>query len=411
MAKRQLTDWLKSYIDYTKYMEAPDHYHLWAGIAAIAGALQRKCYIDQAYFRWSPNFYIILVGPSGVVTKSTAMHSSMDLLKEVSSIFFGPNTMTWQALLPELNRAQIEVSDSNGDFETQSCLTFASSEFGTLLDPSDGGMLNILVDLWDGKTDAFRKLTVGMGEELAINPWLHIFACTTPTWIAANMPRSIIGGGFTSRCVFVYADRKRRLVAYPKKLAKELEGLEHFWKLKASLIHDLEMMAQISGEYELTPEAEVLGEAWYEDMYYNPPRVLMLESFDGYLSRRQGHVHKLAMVLAAAETDELKITESHLTKAIQFMGAIENDMPKVFQNIRTDNSTVRTDDLLKILEVHKVLPRMHFYRLVFMKLKMPKKEFDEVVESAMSAGVMKNVEGGKLAVVEPEEQGEEDDRQ
>ena len=60
-------DWLSAFLDYTQFGEAPKHMYFWAGVSAIAGALRRKVWIDQAYFRWYPNFYICLVAPPGIV--------------------------------------------------------------------------------------------------------------------------------------------------------------------------------------------------------------------------------------------------------------------------------------------------------------------------------------------------------
>ena len=53
--------------------------YAWVGVSTIAGALRRKVWIDQAYFKWYPNFYIILVAPPGIVAKSTTASLGMRL--------------------------------------------------------------------------------------------------------------------------------------------------------------------------------------------------------------------------------------------------------------------------------------------------------------------------------------------
>jgi hypothetical protein len=78
-------------------------------------------------------------------------------------------------------------------------------------------MVDLLVSLWDGKQGAFEKKTKGSGSDSVENPWINLIACTTPAWIAGNFPEYMIGGGFTSRCIFVYAEKKAKLVAYPSK--------------------------------------------------------------------------------------------------------------------------------------------------------------------------------------------------
>ena len=76
---RNYDDWLKAYLRYAESTEAPMHMHFWSGVSAVAGALRRRVWIDQAYFKWYPNFYIVLVAPPGIVSKSTTVGIAMNL--------------------------------------------------------------------------------------------------------------------------------------------------------------------------------------------------------------------------------------------------------------------------------------------------------------------------------------------
>ena len=96
---RLLKDWLPAFMAYTAGTEAPRMMHFWCGVSAIAGALRRKVWIDMKRFRWTPTFYIIFVAPPGIISKTTTMDMGMDLLKQVPGIKFGPNSVTWQALV------------------------------------------------------------------------------------------------------------------------------------------------------------------------------------------------------------------------------------------------------------------------------------------------------------------------
>ena len=383
---RKLKNWLQAYISYMEYSEAPAHFHFWAGVSAIAGALRRKVYMDQIYFRWLPNFYIIFVAPSGVATKSTAIGAAMDILKDLPDISFGPNAMTWQALVPALTNAQIDWRMPSGDYEAMSCLTFSASELGVLINFTEREMLNVLTDLWDGKMEAWKKATVGRGEDNVNNPWINIIAGTTPAWIADNMGKHVIGGGFSSRCVFVYGDKKRRLSAYPKKEAEARNADNTLKLLKESLTHDLDIISNLAGEYYLTPDAEAFGEKWYVELHTNPDPELVANQFDGYLSRKQGHVHKVAMVISAAQRDSLEITIEDLNAAIALTDSIEADMPKVFRYIRQDAGGIRIDEVIQILQVQKTISRMTLFRMCFQRFSMQKIEFDTIVDSAIAAG-------------------------
>jgi len=102
---RKFPNWLKAYIGYTRDSESPTEFHFWTGVSVLAGALRRRVWIDMKKFQWTPNFYVILVGPPGVAAKSTSISMGMSLLTQVPSIRFGPESMTWQALAKDLEDA------------------------------------------------------------------------------------------------------------------------------------------------------------------------------------------------------------------------------------------------------------------------------------------------------------------
>src|SRR5215203_157636 len=96
---RRTKDWLSAFVDYSGFGEAPKRMYFWVGVSAIAGALRRRVWIDQAYFSWYPNLYVILVAPPGIVSKSTTADVGMSLLRQVREINFGPSVVTWQSLV------------------------------------------------------------------------------------------------------------------------------------------------------------------------------------------------------------------------------------------------------------------------------------------------------------------------
>lgn len=131
---RYYTDWIEGYLDYAAYSEAPKHMHFWTAVSAIAGALRRKVWIDMAYFRWYPNFYIILVAPPGIVSKSTTAGIGMDLLRAVPGVHFGPDVVTWPALVQAFAECT-ENFEHQGMYHPMSAMTLESSEFGNLSSP------------------------------------------------------------------------------------------------------------------------------------------------------------------------------------------------------------------------------------------------------------------------------------
>lgn len=378
-SNRLLENWIKSYMSYSSYSEAPDKMHFWVAVSTIAGALRRRVWIDQGYFHWVPNFYIIFVAPPGIVSKSTTLSIGMNLLKQLEGIKFGPDAVTWQALTQALAAANEQVLMDDGNYYPMSCITIAASEFGTFLNPNDREMINVLVDLWDGQIKVWEKLTKTQGADKVENPWINIAACTTPGWIAGNFPEYLIGGGFTSRCVFVYARDKRKLVAYP---SRDLPP--EFLDLQRKLVHDLEAISLLRGPFVLSPQAIEWGTDWYAEHYKSKPKHLDNERFAGYIARKQTHIHKLAMVLSAAYKNELVIAKQDLEQAAAIVTALEADMPQVFELIGIQGAAKFSAEVLSIVRSNGAISHADLFRLCFKTMGF--QDFQNAVVACQASG-------------------------
>ena len=380
---RKLKNWIKSYIKYSSYSEAPDKFHFWAAVGTVAGALQRHVWIECGYWQWTPNFYIIFVAPPGIVAKSTTLSIGMNLLRKVPKVKFGPDACTWQVLVQELARSrEIVPNPHTGEFLKQSAMTVAAGELGTFLDPRDGEMVDALVSLWDGQKGPWRKATKTQGNDEIINPWINIIGCTTPAWISGSFPDYMVGGGFTSRTVFVYADKKRQYVAYPHLVMAPDQS-----QLEEDLIHDLCEINKMVGEMVMTDEAVALGEAWYLDFHKNKPAHLDNDQFEGYIARKQTHIHKLAIVLSAVDNDTLTIEVEHLEQAIVIVSSLESDMPKVFGRIGQNNVGKQTGYMRRLLKTHGRIRQNDLYKLCVQTMSVM--DFENTVKSLIKAGFCK----------------------
>lgn len=381
-------------MEYASHGEAPRHMYFWCGVSAVAGALRRKVWLDQGYFKWHPNFYIILVAPPGIVSKSTTSNTAMKLLRQVPGAKFGPDVVTMQALVTAFAEST-EAFELDGVHYPMSALTLESSEFGTLLNPHDKDMVDLMVSLWDGKEGVFEKKTKHSGNDSVTNPWINLIACTTPAWIAGNFPEYMIGGGFTSRCVFVYADKKEKLVAYPgMHVPKNLAEIE------ARLVEDLTSIASLAGPVTMTKQALAWGEDWYAKHYSQKPANLDDERFGGYLARKQTHMHKLAMVLSASMGDDLCITDEFLSLADTMLTDLEPDMAMVFSKIGKSETSVYADRLVEFVQKRGKVPFPEVYRFVHQYFPSMR-DFEDVFAGLCKAGFLRVASEGGIPVVYP----------
>ena len=378
MTKRHFPDWLTAYLAYASVTEAPKRMHFWGGVGAIAGALRRRVWIDMKRFQWYPSFYIIYVAPPGIVAKSTTADIAMDLLRQVPGVKFGPNAITWQALVQAFAAAS-ESFEYNAEFHPMSPLTLVASELGSLINLQDRDMVNLLIELWDGKKK-YDKITKMSGNDTIEAPWINLQGCTTPHWIADNMPPSTIGGGLSSRCVFIYAEQKARYVAYVDEAVGDGDA-----ELRRCLISDLEQIAMLVGPYTISEEARVWGRAWYESFWKGASARMDDQMLEGYAARKQTHMHKLAMVLSASRGESLLITAIDLQLANTMLEDLEADMTKVFHRIGRTDDSMQAERFIDFIHKKGAVPYEEAYKMIH--IHFPDfRDFEGILKGAILSG-------------------------
>jgi len=393
MSKRRLDNWIKAYLEYTKDSQSPLQFHFWTAIATISGALRRHVFFDQLHFKWHPNFYIIFVAKPGVANKSTTIDIGMQILSRLEGVFFGPESTTWQSLVQQMAESKSIVDYGDGVLIPQCAITVPVGEFGTFFNSKDNQMTDHLVSLWDGKKGKFEKKTKTSGSDEIINPWISIITGTTPSWLKSNFPDYMIGGGFMSRCIFVHGVEPRKIVAYLKERKQEdrTAQLARQAELEQALLDDLYSISEMRGEFILDDEAYEYGEIWYNQLMKNPPQHLKAEMMQGYIQRKQAHVHKLAMVLACAESNDLILKKAHLEKAILMIDGLEKDLPKIFGSIGGTAEASITTEIYTYLSQQGPRDKSQIFK-DFMH-KYPSRFLDAAILTLAQAGMISSENG------------------
>lgn len=398
---RNFKHWIKAYTSWTATSEAPLDFHFWTAISTIAAVLRRRVWRDEHLFKWTPNFYIIFVGPAGVVTKSTSLGMGYKLLEKVPGITFGPDSMTWHGLAKKFEESvEYAIVNEGTPLEQKilmSPLTCSVSELGTFLKPDDSALVSFLTDVWDGKERPFAHDTGYSGKIKVENPWLNVIGATTPEWLQDHFPPSMLQQGIGSRIIFVYGDKKRHYTAYPSRAVKTAD----YERVRDQLIEDLIEMSKLLGPFELTPEAYQWGTDWYMQHHTTRTREMASSRYSGYFARKQTHLHKVAMVLSVAQRDNLIIEKDDLEMANKILESTESSMIRVFENVGVINEARHVHELKAFVQTYGWITTADLYRLCYNI--MSERDFKLAVRAALEGGVLQIEQKGNQRGLAPKQ--------
>lgn len=337
-----------SYLEYVENTESPRIYHVWAALSGLSACMGRRCFYPMGTGEVWPNQYVFFSGPPGV-RKSTAVSIMSRLLRRYTNVRFAPDDTGGQRqgfisamveveeegendedkeIIKRISAAQSDRAKDGStvtlaDLEMEVAVLgaihidtrdphtlFASaSELNSVLGEGNTQLLTFLQKMWDGDSYDYRLKSTA---HVLKDGLLGIIGATTPSQIALSMPAEAIGQGFTSRAIFVFADKKHsRRIARPA-LAIKYEDL-----IGETYRHVFETF---SG-----PFLEDSGAARLLDELYERGIVIADPRFVHYTDRRHTHLQKLSMALAASRKEQIireidvKFADELLLYTEQFM--------------------------------------------------------------------------------------------
>jgi len=352
---RNLADWLDSFVELTERCnkEPPLLFRKWAGISAIASALQRKVRLDLGIsLTFYPNLYVVLVGPSAT-GKGTAMKFASDIIEQIPTIRLSAQATSLQALIRRMKETNLtDIDLVTGEQQYHSSLTIFSTEFTVFLGYHNQELIAALCEWYDCHS-RWSYETIARKKEEIVGVWVNLIAGTTPDAIQASLPVESIGAGLTSRIIFVMEEKRNELVIIPTRTDYELLLQQH-------LINDLEIISQMSGRMSYTDGFLKEYTAWCH--YADEHKPFHDKKFDGYCGRRRKHLLTLAMICSASHSDEMIMTSEDINRAIALLAEVEVKMGTVFKGMgRSDLSGLINDAVVYIAGSHlKEIPLYQF---------------------------------------------------
>lgn len=346
---RKHKNWISAWVKSNEETESSPLYHKWVATSMVSANMQRKCWLKYGKLLIIPNIYVVLVGEPGGARKSQSISYGTKVLAQkpfAEEITVSADDITKEGLLEAIDHAKKTCLLRDGSMLTHSSMFIVSREFESFLGQKKENtkMLVLLTDLFDGKELPWVRKTKTSGSNYLENIFITMLAATTPTSLASSFPASAIGGGLTTRMIFVWSDGLHRKIPKPPETIMEQD-----------LASDLQQILCLNGPYDYTREADEKYQDWY--INYNersPSRICQDIAFVGWYSRKPMMIQKLSMILAAAKRNQPVIEWEDVTDAIQMLEETEPGMAKAFNAVGRSEITADISQLLDYLRINGV---------------------------------------------------------
>lgn len=353
--------WLEDYMEYTEDTESSMLFNKWVGISTIASALRKKVWLEVGRLKVFPNLYIVLVAEPGIARKSQAITYASSIISGVSDIKVAADSTTAQSLFQELEESTTYDRLPDGTPVRHASLSVISKEFESFLgSASQNKMIVTLTDLFDAGEEPWKHRTKSYGAVTIPSVFLNILGATTPQSLLTCLSSLAVGGGLTSRILFVYSDKKHKKVAIPEMTPRLVQ-------LKAELMLGLERISSITGDFSYTPDALEYWKEWYEGYEeLSKERLQPRKEFDGWYSRKPLMLQKIALILAASRLGQRTVNIADIQNAEIHLVDVETGMGKVLPEQTADvNVMYYSGVILGYLEQYRSISEKHLMQLLW----------------------------------------------
>lgn len=326
-------DWIDKFLQATDELSSPHIFKKWAGILAIAGALERKVWVKTMGSPLYPNLYVVLVAPPGV-GKTELTWRVRDLWDGLDGHYVANSSVTKASLidnLVEANRRVIQPQQDPPVFQFNSLLV-SSNELGVLIPAYENSFMNTLTDLYDGKSYSESRRTKDLRIKID-RPNLNILAACTPAYLRETLPPGAWDQGFLSRVLLIYSGEQQLTSLF----AEQTLDMEMSDELKEHLCSIGERVGQIK----FTREAARYIDSWHLGGQAPRPDHPRLQHYN---TRRTSHLLKLSMVMCMSASAKAVIEKEHIQRALDFMIEAEFYMADIFKAMTSGGDSKIIED-------------------------------------------------------------------
>ena len=303
---------LSRYMQYAEPLtNAPRIYSLASALTTIAAAIGNGITYKFGDHAVTPNLWVVLLGPTSLYRKTTALNIGKRLLHDAVPERIYPNEVTSERMLDIM--------------QGRPCGLFTYSEFSGLLQRFEklqylAGMKEVLTDLFDGPPQYVRELREK--KYVISSPSISILAASTTRWMLDCMKAGDLQSGFLVRFLFVPAWRRERFIAIPADADESL---------RANLVDELQAISRLKGMVSLRGIEPMYAE-WLEGFESQVDISEHPEITGGFVSRLGQYALKIGILIEAAAYGRAGISEESLTASIRFVEHIYADTERLMRD-------------------------------------------------------------------------------
>ena len=323
---RLVQDWVEGFLTYSVGLKSPEIYRRWAALCGLAGCLQRRVWIYVEGQRQRANLYVLLVGPPATGKSNALKTVSGEFLVHLQALHLSPTDVTREAFY-EILEGSVGTYREDGEPQQQCSLTGFLDEWAVFVHARDEPFMTFLADVYDNPTKR-DYVTKTKGKNAIEYPNFTMAGGVTMKQLKDRFTDQALEGGFPSRIIMVYSDKK---IVVPTGLRRQSDSIESTRtntkeriELRKQLIHDLERVMLLEGEYIWENAAADEVDTWVKAKMAPVPTDPRLNY---YSERRMAHFTKLCMILAASRRDELIVTLGDAKDARETLLEAERWMP------------------------------------------------------------------------------------
>jgi hypothetical protein len=315
---------LGDYLALMDSYETPHAYDFWTGCFAISSVVGLTTRVGRPGAPVHLNLFSVLVAESGTTRKSTAVRAVVKTIRP----FTGEVPLLIESkITPEkLEQDLATMTKRHDTAQAVICI----SELVTFLGREKyvEQMPTLLTDLYDCPVDRGGGGSITAGARQLRNVFVSFLSASTPSWLLRAVNPDVIEGGFTSRVLFIVAEKPKRSQPWPEEPSDELRdrvGL-HLERIQAA--------AKATPVISISDGGREAFSKWYKSRTHH--RDPFRSSFQ---SREDGHILRLAAFLCINDGTWV-IQHNHIVAATRIIEQVREDGASIFEGTGSNSRVV-----------------------------------------------------------------------